>query len=218
MSVRGYFYLKSSGKDDRLAIQNALDSCSNLGRGTVVLEGDFLVKGTLYISDYTTLIIRNGTLCAFDKEETLLTNSNRLRPRIRTLFGTQRGISILGENGRVSGKTELVNVSDFLVRGITFVDTQVGIFLAYVTGGRLSDIDFCGVKSCIKAAIGTRNCYFCNIRASGDEHSISFSSDRVDGSVVYYYGPDVTNNIVRGVKSDKAPEIFGEWCKNNVIL
>ncbi len=218
MDVRGCFYLKSSGNDDRLAIQNALDCCSNFGRGTVVLEGDFFVKGTLYISDYTTVIIRNGTLSALDKKEPLLTNSNRLLPRTRTLFGTQKGISILGENGCVSGKTELVNVSDFLVRGIKFLDTEEGVFLAYVTGGRLLDIDFCGVKSCIRAAIGTRNCYFSNIKTSKEEHSISFSSDRVDGCVVYYYGPDVTNNIVREIKSDKAPKSFGEWCKNNIIL
>ena len=216
--MSGYFYLKSSGDDDRLVIQSALDRSSVLGRGTVVLEGDFFVNGTLYISDYTTLIIRNGTLTALNKEEPILTNSNRLLPRIRTLFGTQKGISILGENGCISGKTELVNVCDFLMRGIKICDVDEGVFLAYATGGRLIDLCFFDVKSCINAAIGTRNCYFFDINISGEEHSIRFSSNRVDGAVVYYFGPDVTNNIVRGLKSEKAPEILGEWCVNNIIV
>ena len=217
--MNGYFYPKKDANDQRYEIQSALDEAKRLGRGTVIIEGDFQVDGTLYISDYTTLVIKNGSLSAKDKSVPLIKNSNCLLPRTRTLFGTQKGIYILGEeNAVISGMIELTNLQDFTVKGINFKDAETAISTAYISAGRFDTLAFDNVKSCIKCEIGTRNSYFMDITCNGESESISFSSDRIEGRVVYYYGPDVKNNLIRGLKASTAVTVNGEYCKDIVIV
>ena len=205
----GYFYptAEKSGAD---AIQDALDKAKAHGRGTVIIEGDWEIDGTLYVSDSTTLLFRGATLRAKDEEKPLITNSNRTRPRGKTLFGTQRGISIIGK-GNLFGHIELSNVEDFLIKDLSFYGRGAGVILSYSTGGRLLSLDFHGVRRCILAGIGTRNCFFSNLSAEGEEESILFCSDRMPDRVVNYFGPDVKNNTVRGLLG-KEPKIRGEYC------
>ena len=216
--MNGYIYAKRNTACDRTAIQNALDEAARLNRGTVILEGDFSVNGTLYISDNTHLIIKNGTLSALDKSILLLTNSNCLLPRTRTMLGKQEGIGISGDNGCINGKIELFNVRDFSIRDLTFKSTETAILLAYASCGHLNNLCFNGVDNCIIAAIGTRNCTFTDINSVDEKESIVFSSIRLPESRrVNYFGPDVNNNIVRGLKSDRLPSIIGNYCYDILI-
>ena len=215
--MSGYIYAKRNTACDRDAIQDALDEAARLGRATVILEGDFKVNGTLYISDNTHLIIKNGTLSSADKSLLLLTNSNCLLPRTRTLFGTQQGITISGENGFVSGKIEFFNVRDFSISNLSFRDLDEAIRLAYVSCGHMHSLSFSDVKKCITAAIGTRNCTFTDIISEGETESIVFSSERLENRWVNYFGPDVNNNIVRGLKTNHSPSIIGNFCYDILI-
>lgn len=215
--MMGYIYVKRDTVCDRTAIQNALDEAAKLGRGTVILEGDFSVNGSLYVSDNTTVIIKNGTLSALDKSIPLIINSNCLLPRTRTLYGMQEGITITGENGCISGKIELFNVSDFSIGNLSFKSCEEAVSTAYVSGGQMHSLRFDDVKTCITAAIGTRNCTFTNITTEGENESIVFSSSRLENRWVNYFGPDVNNNIVRGLQSSHLPKIIGEYCYDILI-
>lgn len=212
--MNGYFYPTPDAADQREAIQSALDEARALGRGTVVIEGDRTVDGTLYIGDYTTVVLKDGVLNTTNKELPLFKNYNTLLPRGRTLYGMQTGISIIGDGATLKGRIELTNVIDFTLEGLTFTEVGCGISLAYATGGRLIDLKFRDVGRCIDCGIGTRNCYFDGIEALGESDSITFSSERISGRVVYYFGPDTKNNIVRGLRSSTAITISGEWCQD----
>ena len=215
--MNGYIYAKRNTGCDRTAIQDALNEAARLGRGTVILEGDFSVNGTLHISDNTHLIIKNGTLYSTDSS-LLLTNSNCLLPRTRTLFGTQEGITVSGENGCVSGKIEFFNVRDFSINDLSFKNCESSITLAYATCGHLKNLIFCSVNKCITAAIGTRNCTFTDIKTLDAKESIVFSSVRLPESRrVNYFGPDVNNNVVIGLISDCKPSVIGDWCYDILI-
>lgn len=215
--MSGYIYVKTNTGCDCEAIQNALDEAARLGRATVILEGDFEVDGTLYISDNTHLVIKNGMLASADNSLLLLTNSNCLLPRTRTLLGTQQGITISGENGCISGKIELFNVRDFSVSDLSFRDIDEAICLAYASCGHLKALSFFGVNKCITAAIGTRNCTFTDITAEGETESIVFSSEKLENRWVNYFGPDVNNNIVRRLKTNRLPSIIGNFCYDILI-
>jgi hypothetical protein len=213
--MNGYFY-PNKNIDSRAAVQAALDEAAKIGRGIVVLEGEWEVDGTLYISDNTTLLLKGADLTAKNKNLPLITNSNRTRPRGKTLFGTQARIAVIGE-GVISGMIELVNVADFIISGVTMKDTPCAINLSYVTAGRVQGLRFEGVECCILAGIGTRNCYFTDISAIGEGESIRFCSDRIPGKVVNYFGPDVKNNTVRGIDAKSPVSIYGDYCYDIVI-
>ena len=213
--MNGYFY-PQKGSDDRASIQSALDSAALAGRGTVILTGEWNVDGTLYISDHTTLLFDGATLGGKGGVSPLLTNSNRLLPRGKTLFGTGRGISVIG-NGKILGTVDLVNTEDLLISGICFEGEESGVILSYSSGGRIINLEFNRARRCILAGIGTRNCYFENLRTEGEEESIVFSSDRMSDRVVNYFGPDVNNNIVRGLSSRTPVRIIGEYCRDILI-
>ena len=156
--MNGYFYPDKNAANQREEIQAALDEARINGRGTVVIEGDRTVDGTLYIGDNTTVILKNCLLSTTNKVLPLFKNYNTLLPRGRTLYGMQKSISIIGESGVLSGKIDFTNIIDFTVESVTFSDVGCGIFLAYATGGRLIDLKFQDVGTCIYCGIGTRNC------------------------------------------------------------
>ena len=213
--MNGYFYPQRE-EGDRADLQRALDSAERLGRGTVVLSGDWTLDGTVYIGENTTLLLEGATLRGTGGDFPLITNSNRARPRGKTLFGTQRGISILG-SGEVFGRIDLVNVEDFTLSALSFTGQDSGVILSYATGGRLTSLAFSGSDCCILAGIGTRNCFFSDISTKGERRSLVFCSDRMSDRVVNYFGPDVKNNVVRGLCASAEVEILGDYCRDILV-
>ena len=214
--MNGYIY-PERGENGRAAIQSALDSAEKSGRGTVVLSGEWTLDGTLYIGESTTLLLEGAALVAEDTAKPVITNSNRIRPRGKTLFGTQRGLSVIGK-GVIKGRIDLVNVEDFTVSGLRFEGGESGIILSYATGGRLFDLEFVGAERCILAGVGTRNCFFSDICSEGERESIVFCSDKMADRVVNYFGVDVKNNIVRGLSSKEPIKIFGDFCRDIIAV
>ena len=212
----GYLYPERSA-NGRASIQAALDGAAATGRGTVVLTGEWTVNGTLYMSDGVTLLFEGATLNKTEGDFPVITNLNRTRPRGKTLFGTQRGLAIIGE-GVIRGEVEFVNVQDFTVSGISFENTPCGVGLYYSTGGRLTGLKFKDTELCILAGAGTRNCILTDISAEGEGESVRFSSVRVPGRVVNYFGPDVYNNIVRGLNASAEVTLVGEYCYDIAVI
>lgn len=200
------------------AIQNAVETAKRSGEGMVVIEnGEWIIEKPVCLYDNIHIHIENARLTVSDNCKCAFENYNISLPRVRSIYGRQKGITISGSgDATICGKQGIYfyNIGDLSISGLCFEKCEKALELVYANHFRISDLKF---KECLQGlniCVGSRNGFIHDFEGECDKWAVLFDSSERD-EVVYYNGPQVENHIVRSisVSCNEKVRICGEDVK-----
>ncbi len=211
----GYVVPDNTAPDATEELQRAADRAAHLG-GVLRITGTWHLSDAVYLHENTSVRLENAQLFAAAGVP-LFRNSVVRTVRERTKLGCQSGISYYGKESTLHGAIELFNVKNVVFDTLSFEGADASLVLMYASGVDARHLTFRGTVSCIQCNIGTRNCFFTDIRAQGAKTLFRFASERLPNARrVNYAGPDVRNIIVRDAVGAENVTV-GAYCRDILI-
>ena len=198
------------------AIQNAVETAKTSGECMVVIEnGEWIIDVPIRLYDNIHIHIENARLVVSDNCKCAFENYNISLPRVRSLYGRQKGITISGVgDASICGKQGVYfyNVGDFSISGLCFENCEKALELVYTNHFRIFDLKFKKCSQGVNVCVGSRNGFVRDLEGECCKWAVLFDSSERDEEIVYYNGPRVENHIVRGinVECNEKVRTYGE--------
>ena len=193
---------KNTEKSNSASIQKAIDEANASGECMVVIEGGIWnVDEPVRLHSDIHVHLENASLIASDGCKRVFVNHNITLPRVRTIYGRQKGITISGtENACISAECGiyLYNAGDFIIEGLSFSGCKNAVELVYANHFRIFDLDFQKCCNGVNIRAGSRNGFVNNLTGECLENALIFDS-REGEEIVNYNGPQVENYVVRDI-------------------
>ena len=184
------------------SIQKAVDDAKANGDCMVIVQnGEWKITEPVKLYDNIHIHLENAHLKASEDCERVFENYNIILPRINTIYGRQKGITVSGSgDSSISGKCAIYfyNVGDFSVSGLRLEKCKNAIELVYVNHFRISELGFEECDCAISVLAGSRNGFIHDVDCRVCGCAVCFDSKERE-EIVYYNGPQVENHIVRNV-------------------
>lgn len=208
----GYVYPDEKAPDATAELQRAADRAGESG-GILRISGTWHLTDTVYLAAGTSVFLEGAHLFS-PTGAPVFRNSVVRTVRERTKLGCQNGISVYGDGSVLHGGIEFFNVKYLTLQDLSFEGKEANLVLMYASGVRGTRLSFRDVETCVECNIGTRNCLFTDIHATGAKTLFRFDSERLSNARrVNYAGPDVKNIIVRGASGGTFVTV-GEYCQD----